>query len=681
MRTVTLPSFDPGFAAPSDWAAMYRACGLQVVPSHMPAEHQNWKRPALADWKSLQEELVPQPTFERWYGTGGEHIRRPNMGLLTGRASQNIFVIDLDEYKTPDAINWWRGVLAVHSSGLEPETWQQVTGGGGRQMFFRAPPSWRAPTNKTPIGVDVRGQGGFAVLPPSMHISGAAYLWKPGAAPWELEIADTPDWLLQEVNALVERYGGDQHAPPGERTPDPSGDINAFGSRVDGREEYMRDLVWASIVDWRRECPIKPTTRESDQRGNDIWTIYERKTKTRLPDAITNAEGLEREGRGRSLFADKWRRAMAQWDNEIAAEVAKDPAPPASQIDPATGEPLPLLLNAAQFVAGFTPPEYLVDGIMQRGYLYSLTARTGHGKTAVSMYLAQCVARGQPFHHAEVKQGTVLLLAGENPDDIRARFLVLADAMGFPAESLKMRFVAGVIDIAASMPQIKAEAETISDLVLVIVDTAAAYFKGDDHNSNSQQGDYARLLRQLSFLPGKPAVLVNSHPIKNASKENLLPMGGSAFLNEVDGNLTLWANSEKQTTLHWLGKFRGPEFEPLTFEMKTKESDRVVNSSGELMPSVIAEPVSEIRLQLAEAAQDRDEITLLGFIARNKKASFSDLAAKCGFINEKGKPMKSKVERLGWRLCNDKLVEKVRGKFRITAKGKKEIGWDDTQDD
>jgi hypothetical protein len=32
------------------------------------------------------------------------------MGLLTGRASGNIFVIDLDEYKTPDALGWWQGV-------------------------------------------------------------------------------------------------------------------------------------------------------------------------------------------------------------------------------------------------------------------------------------------------------------------------------------------------------------------------------------------------------------------------------------------------------------------------------------------------------------------------------------------------------------------------------------------
>lgn len=686
MKLGHVESFEPDWAAPGDWAAMYRACTLQVVPSYLPTEHQNWKRPALADWKSLQEELVPEATFERWYGAQGENSKRPNMGLLTGRASSNVFVIDLDEYKTPDALSWWHGVLAEHNNGMEPETCQQVTGGGGRQLFFRAPADWHAPTNKTPIGVDIRGQGGFAVLPPSLHVSGKPYEWKPGCSPWETEIATAPEWLLRAVLELVERYGGDQHRTtaqgPTAHTASPAEDFDAFGGRVDGRDHYMRDLIWAAVTNWYRECPIPPSDTESQNKMREAWAVYARKVKSRLPG--DNAAGLEQEGRGATLFAEKWRRAMGKWSTEIAEAaqrpLEKDEWREATKPEVDTGIPpkgQPLLLSAAQFVAGFTPPEYLVDGIMQRGYLYSLTARTGHGKTAISMYLAQCVARGLAFHGADVMQGTVLLLAGENPDDIRARFLVLADAMGFAAENLKMRFIAGVVDIGACMPTIQAEAAEIDDLVLVIVDTAAAYFKGDDSNSNSQQGEYARQLRQLSFLPGKPAVLVNCHPIKNAAKDNLLPMGGSAFLNEVDGNLTLWSTAEKQTTLHWQGKFRGPEFEPMAFTMRTVESTRVVNSSGEMLPSVVAEPVNEMMLQIAESSQDRDEVALLGVIARNKNASLSTLATLCGFYNDSRKPMKSKVERLAKRLKDDKLIEAVRGKLRITAKGKREIGWDD----
>ncbi|PSO19974.1 AAA family ATPase [Bradyrhizobium sp. MOS002] len=691
MVSTPIADFDPDFASPAEWAAVYRACGLQVIPCYAPSEVSkgaSWKRPKLSEWAEFQGSLVPDAVFARWYGDAGEHSARDNMGILTGQASGNVFVIDLDDQKGPAAGEWWRGILAVHNNGIEPETWRQQTGGGGRQILFRARPDWHVPTNRTPVGVDIRGQGGFAVLPASMHESGRRYGWAAGCAPYEIEIADAPEWLLAAVAALVAQHGGDQDGGRRERTASSGGDYDAFGHQRDGREWRMTRLICGAVVDWYRECPIKPGEAEQKAKAIEKYLIYESLVVSRLTDpSKTKAALLEQEGRGWTLFWQKWQAIMRGWDGKVAEKARRpmsrraDEASPKSTVDPKTGDPLPLLLSAEQFVAGFSPPAYLIDGVVQRGYLYSLTARTGHGKTAVAMYVAQSIARGQPMHGREVKAGTVLLLAGENPDDIRARFLVLADAYGFKAEDLKMRFVAGVIDIAAKMAEIRAEAETIRDLVLVIVDTAAAYFPGDETNNNSQQGAYARLLRQLTFLPGKPAVLVNCHPVKNASRDNLLPMGGSAFLNEVDGNLTLWATADRQTTLHWLGKFRGPEFEPMTFELEVAESVRVIDAEGRLMPSVVAKPVSELKLQMEEGKQESEENMLMRTIAENRNISIANLAIKCGFVSSTGQPQKSKVHAMCGRLVEEKLLERRRNKYRITPKGKREIGWKDDDDD
>ena len=669
-------NFDPDFASPAEWAAMYRACLLQAVPAKMPVKGQQWKMPALASWTEFQENLIPQATIDRWYALGGEHASRPNVGVITGRCSGNVFVIDLDDQKGPEAEAWWHGLLEVHNNGLDIETVEQRTGGGGRQKLFRAPPDWVAPTNKTSINIDIRGQGGFAMLPPSRHESGKDYEWLPGRAPWEVPIADAPEWLLEAIEALVERHGGVAGGP---RTQTASGaGTDAFGNQTDGREEYMTKLVWAAVIGLRRDSPIPPSNSDRDA----VWADYERNTRSRLPDdARTNTERLEEEGRGPSLFANKWRRAVKKWDTKVAEEAGKpkpgefEPEPEATpQVDPATGQPLPLVLTAAQFVAGFTPPAYLIDGILQRGYLYSLTARTGHGKTAVAMYVAQCIARGEAMHGKEVKAGTVLVLAGENPDDIRARFLVLADAYGFDAERVKMRFIAGVIDIAAQMAVIEAAAAEIGDLILVIVDTAAAYFRGDETNSNSQQGAYARVLRRLTFLPGKPAALVCCHPVKNAVQDNLLPMGGSAFLNEVDGNLTLWADAEKQVTLHWLGKFRGPEFEALSFDLRVAESARVHDAEGRLMPSVVAVPIAEATIEEGRRKLESDENRVLRILAASPNASFSHIATRAGFEVE-GRPSKAKVQRVMANLVQYKFAVKHRsGKYKITEKGEKEIG-------
>ncbi len=309
-------AFNYDFANPGDWAAMYRSLGIQVVPGHQPRAGFNWKRPNLSEWKDFQETLVPDAVFQRWFGVNAT----PSMGILTGRASGNIFVIDLDIYKTPSCMDWWRGVLEVHNHGFEPETWQQTTGGGGKQLFFRAPMEWNAPTNRTPIGVDIRGQGGFAVLPPSRHESGNEYHWIPGLSPWETEVEVAEPWLLEAVDKLVAKYGAETKQERVERTQSPAGDFDGFGVRHDGREEYMTSMVWAAVLKLHAECPIMPT---DGVVRDETYETYERKVKSRIVEPGTSKRDLlDREGRGYTLFCQKWDRALGKWDAEVALESA-----------------------------------------------------------------------------------------------------------------------------------------------------------------------------------------------------------------------------------------------------------------------------------------------------------------------------------------------------------------------
>ena len=74
--------------------------------------------------------------------------------------------------------------------------------------------------------------------------------------------------------------------------------------------------------------------------------------------------------------------------------------------------------SSQQFVAGFVPPDYTVDGLMQEGFLYSLTGATGASKTAITLRLAASVALGASFADRNTKKKPVLYLAAENPDDV-----------------------------------------------------------------------------------------------------------------------------------------------------------------------------------------------------------------------------------------------------------------------
>ena len=89
-----------------------------------------------------------------------------------------------------------------------------------------------------------------------------------------------------------------------------------------------------------------------------------------------------------------------------------------------------LIQMSGQFVKGFVPPDYVLDGLLQRRFLYSLTARTGGGKTATVLLIAAVVALGKTIGKLEVTQGRVLYFAGENPDDVRMRWIAMAQTHG-----------------------------------------------------------------------------------------------------------------------------------------------------------------------------------------------------------------------------------------------------------
>jgi hypothetical protein len=72
-----------------------------------------------------------------------------------------------------------------------------------------------------------------------------------------------------------------------------------------------------------------------------------------------------------------------------------------------------------------------------------------------------------------------------------------------------------------------------NELALVVVDTSAAYFETDDENNNMQALAHAKRLRELSRLPSGLTVLICCLSTTNA--ESLVPRGGGALLNKVDG--------------------------------------------------------------------------------------------------------------------------------------------------
>lgn len=173
-------------------ALAYARQGWSVVPLR-PRD----KRP-LVRWEPLQHRAASLEQVRAWFAQHPD----ANVGLVTG-APGGLVVIDVDPRHGGD------GSLTAleREHGPLPPTVESLTGGGGRHLFFAHPGAESGKRtavrigNRTGIapGIDVRGDGGYVVVPPSIHPSGRAYAWRDGHDPGRRAPAPIPAWLLELV--------------------------------------------------------------------------------------------------------------------------------------------------------------------------------------------------------------------------------------------------------------------------------------------------------------------------------------------------------------------------------------------------------------------------------------------------------------------------------------------------
>ena len=133
--------------------------------------------------------------WQRWPDAG--------VAVATGRG---LAVIDVDIHKGGvDSL-----VDARRALGELPDTVEVVTGSGGRHIYLSVPEgvSVRCSAGQLGAGLDVRGDGGYVVAPPSLHQSGRRYAWEAGSDPDEVDVAPMPGGWMERLTARPRSVAG-----------------------------------------------------------------------------------------------------------------------------------------------------------------------------------------------------------------------------------------------------------------------------------------------------------------------------------------------------------------------------------------------------------------------------------------------------------------------------------------
>ena len=400
----------------STWAYSYAWRGLPVIPLQPRG-----KAPVVKKWTDLK----PTPVDARsWWASRPES----NIGLMCGTRSGIVDVeTDLhDGLNGEDSLSAW-----ANETGCDlGKPWRFRSGGGGIHRLYRCGETVRNRTGVLPA-VDVRGDGGQCVLPPSLHPNGNRYEWLPGEGP-----EDDPEGPGVIPIDLLTLIKGDN-----------------------------------------RKAPLEVPEEIEDHTRNN--TLFKLGSKLR-------GSGLHEDEIAAALHAINLSRCNPPMDDEEVERIAHS----TSRYERGTTEEptTPALVSAAD--VPYTPPRWVMEPFLQIGKGTLIQGDPGVGKTAVVCSLASHISTGAPLLGRPVqKPGPVLILSVE--DDLpvlRGRI----EANG--GDLTRCHFMTNAAEVSFSSAAVEDAIKQVG-AVAVIFDPLQAFLGAsvDMHRSNETRPVLARL--------------------------------------------------------------------------------------------------------------------------------------------------------------------------------------------
>lgn len=207
-------------------ALRYASSGFPVLPLHWPIPKgmengvKTWrcscgrhtckrigKHPSKQVANGLKDATTDPKMIRGWW----QNEPKANVAIVLGACPHGagMFAVDVDPRNGGDET-----LARIEGEyGDLGDTLRACTGGGGEHVFF-SHPGWFVAngTHRLGLGVDIKGDGGYVVAPPSLHESGQRYAWKSMLK----VIPQAPPWLLERLKAYA--TGTDSKGPALRRT-------------------------------------------------------------------------------------------------------------------------------------------------------------------------------------------------------------------------------------------------------------------------------------------------------------------------------------------------------------------------------------------------------------------------------------------------------------------------------
>jgi RecA-family ATPase len=474
-------------------ALEYLESGLSVFPIR-----KGDKRPYPGfPWEEFQRRLPSEDELDTWE----DKYPGANLAVVTGKIS-GISVLDLD---SPDAIKWAEERFG--RPGVYQKTGREE---GGEHWFFKTPRGGLK-SSKPRSKVEVKGEGGYIVIAPSIHKSGRNYVLNK-LIEWD-ELPEFPDLTQKEQKKLEVDLSGSLVTDAGK-------------VEVGERNDLLAKLAGKLFYDGASLEEVKAALLEKNWNDFDP-PLSDDEVKV-IAHSINKTHERRQERMRKEVGVDD--------DTSLAFVIQSDPP----------------------------PQPYLVKGLLPKVRTGVVAAEGGTGKGYFALQLALSIASGEDFFGYEVLDpGPVLILNAEDDRQIawiRMKAILRATNISFQEAEKAVKNI-HFPDIFRANTQIFPNDGGMLGLIeqmaerikpkLIIIDPISKFFMGD-HNSQSEASAFVGLVDRLSDKTGAMCQLFahnNKDSMKAGSKAKQKSpsiMGSVAIPNSARHVITISAFDDSE---------------------------------------------------------------------------------------------------------------------------------------
>lgn len=439
--------------APLDGALEHAAAGLPVFPCRNAPGQDGHKAPLTKH--GHKDATTDESQIRQWWA------QHPNafIGMPTGAVS-GIAVLDIDRKNGKDgfpSVPGWKGLTPLRVE----------TGSGGAHLYFQAHRPIRNATGSD--GVDVRGEGGYVIVPPS-----EGYSWAEGEA---IDPANLPPFPVKYLPV----YRAPDPSDEGLLAPEP-GQIAAALRAIPNADEDWEEWNRIGMATWAAsggedfgfeafDLWSQQSTKYSIQQTRARWDHFRRSPPSQIgfgslfymaedadPRWLDEYE-LEQEAAALAMFEEgqaAYLKANGKAAPEpITPEISDRPAENGAgsemqaDADPTPADPIdtPEQLSSSlleEWDAGLDsyqipPRAWLLGNTYCRQFVSSLLATGGGGKTAMRIAQAISCATGRELTGEKVFVRCRVLYASleDDVDELRRRVRAAMLYHGISADELK----------------------------------------------------------------------------------------------------------------------------------------------------------------------------------------------------------------------------------------------------